>query len=427
MNVLILGGGGRESALARAFARSPQVDRIVVSPGNSGLLDSRSGIAGRVECTSFPTLLSMVNFIRDEWFDLVFVGPEKPLSEGVADELRARGIPVVGPSKTAARLETSKAYAKELCREAGVPTADYQVFTDYSEAEAYLDHASFPIVIKADGLAEGKGVVIPPNREEAIDALHAMMCDGAFGGSGSQVVIEEFMTGWETSLFALTDGTDFVTTVFSQDHKRIGDGDTGPNTGGMGAYAPVLSAEPYRREIEERIVAPVIRAMRERGCPYSGVLYVGLMITEKGPKVVEFNCRFGDPEAEVVLPLLKTDFALVCKAISESRLNEVILEWSDDFAVTVTAASAGYPGVVTKGIPIVFDASLQVSEQLWIDFAGVRTGENGLETNGGRVMMVTVLEKNLKNALDTVYQALNGVHYEGKQFRTDIGQKALHS
>jgi phosphoribosylamine---glycine ligase len=425
VNILILGGGGRESALAGAFARSPQSGRIIVSPGNDGLQHPLSLVAGRVETVDLPDVSAVAEFVRREQVGLVFIGPEKPLAEGWADELRLRGIDVVGPSRAAARIESSKAFAKQLCRDFNIPTADSVVFDEPATAMEYLRTAPCPLVIKADGLAEGKGVVIAHTREEAEAALRAMMNERVFGDSGARVVIEEFMEGWEASLFAFTDGQDYVTTIFSQDHKPLLDGDHGPNTGGMGAYAPVLAAEPWREQIESEIIAPALRGLRERGCPYQGVLYAGLMFTSQGPKVVEFNCRFGDPETEAVLPLLTTDLIDICRAITSRRVRELRLTWRPGGCVAVTAASGGYPGSVRKGLPISCDPASAADSSHWIDFAGVTSRDGVLTTSGGRVLMSVALGDSLKDARNAAYNVLSLIRFDGMQFRTDIGCKAL--
>lgn len=422
MNVLILGSGGRESALARAFARDPNVGRILVAPGNSGLHHPLSGLQGRVETLTLPSFEDIARGVREKSIDLVFVGPEKPLSEGVVDFLQAKAIPVIGPTRAAARIESSKSFAKRLCQKAGVPTAEYAVFTDANAARDYLRTATFPIVLKADGLAEGKGVVIAQNLAEAEVAVNAMMSERRFGNSGAMVVIEEFMRGWEASIFAFTDGCDFVSTVFSQDHKPLEEGNLGPNTGGMGAYAPVAPAEIWHDEVNTRIFTPILQALRDEGCPYRGVLYAGLMMTDEGPKVVEFNCRFGDPETEVVLPLLTTPFSEVCNAIVNQRVRDLQLTWSGQSAVTVVLASEGYPNSVKKGLPIEFAPGLQATDRQWIDFAGVSSENGQLTTSGGRVMMCTGLGMPRADAEASAYRLVSEVSFAGMQYRRDIAR-----
>ncbi len=408
--ILVIGGGGREHAIACSFKRFGHT--TFVSPGNPGMEN---------DATVVPKMdfKETADFVKDYAIDLVFVGPEQPLADGIVDFLQARGIDVVGPTKAAARIEGSKAFAKDIMQRSGVPTAAYKVFDCLDDATSYLKSAGYPQVIKADGLAAGKGVVIAQDYDEARSALESMMRDKVFGESGSRVVIEEFLQGWETSVFAFTDGQHFVTTIFSQDHKPLLDGDKGPNTGGMGAYAPVRSAEKYRDRVEKEIFEPVLRVMREEGCEYRGVLYAGLMITEDGPKVVEFNCRFGDPETEVVLPLLDTDLFEISQAILDRRIDDIELNWGAGYAVTVVAASGGYPGKYMKNKLIQIDDGLRHR----IYFAGVGRDGDGLVTAGGRVMMVTALASTLDKAREEAYEDLSRIRFEGMQFRNDIGAK----
>ncbi len=408
--ILVIGSGGREHAIAFAFGRFGHT--VFVSPGNPGMED---------DATIVPKMdfKETADFTEDCAIDLVFIGPEQPLTDGIVDYLQERDIDVVGPTKAAARIEGSKAFAKDIMRKSGVPTAAYKVFDQFDDADTYLKSAGYPQVIKADGLAAGKGVVIAQNYDEARSALEAMMRDKVFGESGSRVVIEEFLVGWEASVFAFTDGEHFVTTVFSQDHKPLLDGDQGPNTGGMGAYAPVKSAEKYRDRVEKEIFEPVLKTMRDEGCMYKGILYAGLMITEDGPKVVEFNCRFGDPETEVVLPLLNTDLYEISRAIIDNRIDEIKLNRDAGFAVTVVAASGGYPGKYMKNKLIQIDDGLRHK----IYFAGVGRDDGKLVTAGGRVMMITAQAETLEEARHAAYNDMSRIHFEGMQYRSDIGEK----
>ncbi len=412
--VLVIGSGGREHAIACAFKRNGH--KTYVSPGNFGMVED----VILVPAMDFP---ATVEYVKANAIDLVFVGPEQPLSEGIADYLQENGIAVIGPSRAAARIESSKAFAKNLMQRYGIPTAAYRSFDRLEEADAYLKDSAYPQVIKADGLAAGKGVVIAQDYKEAKSALEAMMQDQVFGESGSRVVIEEFMRGWEASVFAFTDGENFVSTIFSQDHKPLLDGDKGPNTGGMGAYAPVKSAEKYRDEVNRKIFAPTLKAMREEGCPYKGVLYAGLMITDEGPKVVEFNCRFGDPETEVVLPLLKTDLFAISRAILDGKISKIDIEWEPAYAVTVVAASGGYPGKYEKNITIEFNDGLLRGDHHKIFFAGVKRQGQDLVTSGGRVMMVTAIAESLDLAREIAYRDIEKVRFANMQYRKDIGSK----
>lgn len=411
MKVLVLGSGAREHAIASKFSQSEKVSEIIVAPGNAG-------IAKEFSCITLPSFEMISDFVESENIDLVFVGPEQPLSEGVVDYLESKGIKAIGPSKLASQIESSKAFAKDLMQKMSVPTADYAVFQDYAAAKEYLSEVKYPVVFKADGLAAGKGVVIVTDREMAERELKEFMLDEKFGKAGDTLVIEEFLVGWETSIFAFTDGTSFQTTLFSMDHKQLLAGDKGPNTGGMGAVAPIKMAEPYRKEIEDKVFTPILQGMQNLGCPFKGVLYCGLMITAEGPKVVEFNCRFGDPETQVVLPLLKSDFVDVCEAIVAGNMNEIQLEWEDKYAVNVVCASAGYPGSYPKGKEITISELGSASK---IYFAGVKEKSGKLLTNGGRVLGVTSLATSRDEAITTAYNEINSITFAGKTIRSDIG------
>ena len=422
MTILVVGGGGREHALVHALARSPRAPHLLCAPGNVGTADWAENVA-----VASDDVDGLVSLAQDRGVDLVVVGPEVPLVLGLADRLGEAGVHVVGPSKAAAQLEGSKAFAKDVMARCGVPTAASRTFGlgSVDEARAYVEAQPLPVVLKADGLAAGKGVVVAETREVAREALADMMEDGAFGSAGSTVVVEDFLEGEEASVFVLTDGTDYVVLPAAQDHKRIGEGDTGPNTGGMGAYAPapVVTPEVLAR-VEADIIRPVLDGMRASGMPYRGVLYVGLMIGPDGPKVVEFNCRFGDPEAQVLLPLLASDPVDLFEALAEGRLGEVDVKIRDGAAACVVLASAGYPGDYDKGAMIRGLGSAR-ADALVFHAGTARSPEGNVVTAGGRVLGVTGLGQTLQSALDAAYEAADAIAFEGKTLRRDIGQKGL--
>ncbi len=402
--MLIIGSGGREHALARCFAKSDKVSELYIAPGNAG-------IALQYNCIKIEEPEGIIAFCREKQIDLVYVGPEKPIAEGLSDALRVASINVIAPSQAAARLETSKSFAKELMLARNIPTAKYRRISNTEELNRACLELGFPLVLKADGLAAGKGVIITRTPEDASSAYHSL------ANNGQGVIAEEFLTGWEVSLFAITDGISFQTTVFAQDHKQLFDHDQGPNTGGMGAYAPVPEAEKYRPEIETGIVAPILKAMREIGYPYQGVLYIGLMITQDGPKVVEFNCRWGDPEAQVVLPLLETEMSDICSAIVNCEVDKLKLRFKSATALAVVLASAGYPFEYQSGYP------LQIADEAMpqVYFSGVAAADNGLQTAGGRVLCLSSLGKDISTAREIAYQSLELIQFEGKTYRKDIG------
>jgi phosphoribosylamine--glycine ligase len=408
LNVLILGGGAREHALADAFSRSSKTSGIYVCPGNDG-------IAQEFRCVAMTDFQQIVAFCHREAIDLVFIGPEQPIAEGLSDLLREASIPVLAPSQAAARLETSKAFAKDIMNRYGIPTADYQMIYNMQEAEAVLSAFPMPVVLKADGLAAGKGVIIASDAAEALKACELLL-DQQCGSTG--VLAEEFLQGWEASLFAVCDGTGFQSTLFAQDHKQLYDGDLGPNTGGMGAFCPVPQAEQYRKTIETEILAPILSAMRQEACPYSGILYLGLMITPSGPKVIEYNCRLGDPETQAVLPLLKTDIMDVCLAVCNNQVDQLKLEWESGSAVAVVLASPGYPGAYRRNIPIIIP---QISSKVY--FAGVMRGESGWLSTGGRVLSVVALAETLELARAAVYRDIEQIGFPGMVYRKDIGRR----
>lgn len=412
MKVLVIGSGGREHAIAAVFKRSPKVTELVVAPGNAGIAKEFSTIP-------LYTLQQQLDYCESKRPDLVFIGPEQPLEQGLADRLEEMGIPCVGPSQAAARIETSKIFAKDLMRRYGIPTAAFFHTFDPQEALEYLETTCpYPAVIKADGLAAGKGVIIVNDLMEALEALSVLMGDST-ANSHKGVVIEEFLLGWEVSLFAISDSVDFVTTLFSQDHKQLLDNDLGPNTGGMGAYAPVPEAEAWRSEIESTIIAPVLAAMRAEGCPFKGILYCGLMITTDGPKVIEFNCRFGDPEAQALLPLLRSDFTDLCQALVNGHICGLGLEWSADTCLAVVMASGGYPGSFTKGHPIHIDKEISST----VFYAGVAEENGQMVTNGGRVLCVSAIGADKQSARAKAYADIANIRFTNSCFRTDVAMR----
>ena len=415
MNILILGGGGREHALAWAFAQNPKCDRLWVAPGNAG-------VAAVADCVALDILdgAKVLGFCRENAVDFVAIGPEAPLAEGVADALRAGGVTTLGPSRAAARLEASKAFAKEVLAACGAPTAASATFTDPAAARAYVADRGAPIVVKADGLAAGKGVTVAGTEAEAQAALDAIFAEGA----GARVVIEAFMAGEEASLFVLADGLDFVVLGTAQDHKRAFDGDAGPNTGGMGAYspAPVMTAEVTERALAE-IVRPVLAEMVRRGTPFQGVLYVGLMIEDGAPRVVEFNVRFGDPEAQALAMRLGAQLLDLCQACAEGRLAGARARFAEDHALCVVLAARGYPGDYARGeaigLPAVEDPLVQLFH------AGTRWEGGEIVSAGGRVLNACARGATLAEARDRAYALAEAVDWPGGFFRRDIGWRAL--
>ena len=418
MKILVIGGGGREHALVWKLNQSAHVEKIFCAPGNPG-------ISEMAECV--PIAVNQVDqlaeYAESQKMDLTVVGPEEPLVLGVVDEFKKRGLKIYGPDRQSAKLEGSKAYAKSVMKRFGIPTASYEEFTDFEHALGYLRVQGAPIVIKADGLAAGKGVTVAETQEEAEAALDDALRQGIFGEAGQKVVIEEFLEGEEMTILAFVDGETVLPLVPSQDHKPIFDGDRGPNTGGMGAYSPVPHLEQWLKEIQRLILKPLAKGLAESEQPYRGLLYTGLMLNESGPKVVEFNVRFGDPEAQVVLPLLENDLVEILSASCEGRLNEVELDWKKEASVCVIAAAPGYPGPPTKGLSIELPEFLEDGTQIF--HAGTRIQENSLVTSGGRVFGVTAQATDIEQARNRVYQLMENIKFRGMQFRSDIGAKAL--
>lgn len=418
MKILMVGSGGREHALIRKLKESPRVEKIYCAPGNGG-------ISRDAECVSIGAMEidKMVAFAKEYQVDLVFVAPDDPLAAGMVDAMEAAGIRAFGPNAAAAQIESSKVFSKNLMKKYGIPTAGYEVFDKPEKVLSYLEQKNtFPAVIKADGLALGKGVVIAQNMEEAHTAVHSIMEDKIFGSSGNQVVVEEFLTGPEVSVLAFTDGKCVKPMVSSKDHKRAYDNDQGPNTGGMGTISPnpYYTGEIARRCMEE-IFEPTIKAMAAEGRPFKGCLYFGLMLTPKGPKVIEYNARFGDPETQVVLPRLKTDLVEILDAVIEERLEGLDILWDDRCSACVVMASGGYPGSYPKGLVI---SGLKENGQVdgaVVYHAGTSYKDGAFYTNGGRVLGVTACGATLEEALQRSYQAVEKIHFEGAHYRKDIG------
>ena len=419
MKILVIGSGGREHAIVRKLKESPQVEALYCAPGNGGI--SRDAECFPVNAMDKEGMLALA---REKAVDLVFVAPDDPLAAGMVDTLEAAGFPCFGPNAKAAEIESSKVFSKNLMKQYHIPTAGYEVFSDPAAALEYIKaQGTYPAVIKADGLALGKGVIIAQNEEEAKAGLHSIMEDKIFGESGSQVVVEEFLTGPEVSVLAFTDGKTLRPMVSSMDHKRAYDGDKGPNTGGMGTISPnPFYTEEVARECMEKIFLPTMNAMNAEGRPFKGCLYFGLMLTPQGPKVIEYNCRFGDPETQVVLPRLETDFAEIVKAVAEERLADLDIQWSQKASACVVMASGGYPGSYPKGLEIHgLDEHGQV-EGVTVYHAGTKWEEGKFLTNGGRVLGLTALGSTLEEALDRAYAGVEKISFEGAMYRRDIGR-----
>ncbi|MET3591411.1 MULTISPECIES: phosphoribosylamine--glycine ligase [Mesorhizobium] len=419
MNVLLLGSGGREHALAWKIAASPLLTKLYASPGNPGI----GGVAELVKL-DMSDHSTVAAFCQEKNIDLVVVGPEGPLVAGIADDLRPWGIRVFGPSKAAARLEGSKGFTKDLCAKFNIPTAAYGRFGDLASAKAYVEKTGAPIVIKADGLAAGKGVTIAMTLEEALAALEACF-EGAFGAAGAEVVVEEYLTGEEASFFCLCDGATALPFGTAQDHKRVGDGDTGPNTGGMGAYspAPVMTAEMTERTMRE-IIEPTMRGMANLGAPFAGILFAGLMITDQGPKLIEYNTRFGDPECQVLMMRLKDDLLVLLNAAVDGQLAHMSVRWSDEAALTVVMAARGYPGTPEKG-SVIRGLDEAASEGAEIFHAGTAINGGALVANGGRVLNVTATGATVGEAQKKAYAAIDHIDWPQGFFRHDIGWRAV--
>jgi phosphoribosylamine--glycine ligase len=418
MNVLLIGSGGREHALAWKMVQSPLIGKLYVAPGNPG-------IEKHAFCVDLAAddVDGLIAFCTDRNVEFVVFGPEAPLVAGISDRLREAGLLVFGPSQAAAQLEGSKGFTKDLCAKYDIPTGAYRRFGNATDAKAYVDEQGAPIVVKADGLAAGKGVTVAMTSEEAKAAIDDCFA-GTFGAAGAEVVIEAYLDGEEASFFVLSDGKTALALASAQDHKRVGDGDTGPNTGGMGAYspAPVMTDEIIARTMSE-IIEPTIRGMAEMGHPFSGVFFAGLMITDKGPELIEYNVRFGDPECQVLMLRLKSDLMELLLATAKGELDGMTAEWSDETALTVVMASKGYPGSYEKGTPI--ETLPEDGEDVRVFHAGTSMEEDQLIAAGGRVLNITALGKTVSEARDRAYQAVEGVVWDGGFCRKDIGWRAI--
>lgn len=421
MQVLVIGGGGREHTLVWKLAQSKKVTKLYAAPGNPGMKDL-------AECVDLDIadLDGLADWAEKHAIDLTVVGPEAPLVAGIVDVFKARGLTIFGPSAKAAEIEGSKIFSKELMEKYGVPTAFFKVCDNLADARAFVEEKGAPIVIKADGLAAGKGVVVAMTRDEALAALDEMMGAHKFGSAGNRVVIEEFMEGEEASLLAFTDGKTIVPMLAAQDHKRVNDGDQGPNTGGMGAYCPApVMTDALKEKTVKEVLRPIVDALAKEGRPYSGCLYAGLMIKGDSVKVVEFNARFGDPETQVVLPLLKSELAEIMVACANGTLTPDLVEWNDKAAVCVVMASGGYPASYKKGIPITGLKAANAMDDVVVFHAGTREEDGKILTNGGRVLGVTAVADDIPSAQQKAYDAVDKIHFDGAHYRQDIAWRAL--
>ena len=421
MKILVIGGGGREHALAWKLAQSPHCTTLYAAPGNPGIAQ-----VGRCVPLKADDIDGLLKFARSEKIDLTVVGPEKPLIDGVVDRFQAAGLRAFGPNRAAAQAEGSKAWCKSVMTHAAVPTAEYRSFQVRDDALRYIDNHEEPLVVKASGIAAGKGVFVCRDQAEARAAVETIMKDKAFGAAGDTVVIEERLSGEEASILALVDEASIYTLESSQDHKAALDGDKGPNTGGMGAYSPAPVVSPrVQAQVDREILVPMVHGMKTDGAPYNGLLYAGVMITAGGPKVLEFNCRFGDPEAQPLLMRLKSDLVEVLEATIDNRLDQVTLEWDERPAVCVVMASGGYPGAYEKGKEI---RGLDIAAALpdvVVFHAGTRSEDDKVYTDGGRVLGVTAIGKDVAEARDRAYEAVRAIHFHRAHWRTDIGAKAI--
>lgn len=420
MKVLIVGGGGREHALAWKISQSPLLEELYCAPGNPGIAES-------AECVDIPDhdIDSLRRFALDKKIDLTVVGPEAPLTRGIVDSFREEGLAVFGPTARGAELEGSKVFAKKLMYKNSIPSAAFKVFESAEDAHQYIDSTPGPHVVKADGLAAGKGVIVTSTPDDAHRAVNMIMVEKEFGDAGETIIIEDRLKGREASVLAFTDGKTVMPLLAAQDHKPVFEGDEGPNTGGMGAYAPAPLITPsLMREIERKVLIPVVHALRKGRREYRGVIYAGMMITPGGPSVLEFNCRFGDPETQPLLMLMKSDLLEILQATAEKKLGEKTLEWEPGAAVCVTMASRGYPGKYEKGKPIEGLDALKGEKSIQVFHAGTSVQDGQLVTNGGRVLGVTARDADIASARAKVYEAVKKVHFEGAHFRRDIAARA---
>ena len=420
MNILLIGSGGREHAIAKKLYESPDTKKIFCTPGNPGT--EKYAVSVVLNTSNHNEILS---YCKNNEINLVVIGPEIPLVEGLVDFLNKYDILVFGPKKLAAKLEGSKKFTKEICEKYNIPTAKYKSFNEENLAIDYLKTQNFPIVIKADGLAAGKGVIIAENLNEGIDAIKKIF-SGIFDEAGNKIIIEEFLIGEEVSFFILADENNFIELTSAQDHKRIGLNDTGPNTGGMGAYSPApIMTEELKKKTIERIIKPTLEAMKKLGCPFTGILYAGLMITNEGPKLIEYNVRFGDPECQVILPRLKTDLLSLIVNCCRNKLSESIVEWNKNYALTIVMASEGYPGSYKKDQLITGIDSAEKNPNTTIFHAGTKKSGNSIMTNGGRVLSVTCFGKTVKEANLNAINAIKLIKWDNSYYRSDIGWKAI--
>lgn len=421
MKVLVIGGGGREHALVWKLLQSPRVEKVYCAPGNAGISEIAECINIRADDAD-----ALLNFVKYNWIDLTVVGPEVPLTAGIVDAFVKEERRIFGPDKSGARLEGSKIFAKDFMRKYGIPTAEYKTFTSYLQAEEYVRLKGAPIVIKADGLAAGKGVIVAETVDEATDALKLIMKDKAFGDAGNKVLVEQCLKGEEASFMILTDGKTVIPLATSQDHKRIFDGDKGPNTGGMGSYSPApLITDLLQAEIMRSIINPIMNGLQREGINFRGVLYAGIMVCDGKPFVLEFNVRFGDPEAQPILARLDSDFFELLKATAEGRLKDMTVAWKDEAAVCVVISSKGYPGEYSKGEKITGLDSFKNDKNAVVFHAGTSMKNGEIVTSGGRVLGVTALGRDIKTAKDNAYKAIEKIHFNGMHFRKDIADKAI--
>jgi phosphoribosylamine---glycine ligase len=421
MRVLLVGSGGRENAMAWKIAQSPRLTQLYCAPGSTGM--ARYGECRKIDVMDID---GQIAYAKEIAADLVVIGPENPLEAGIADRFEEEGFKVFGPSAAAARIETDKDFALALMHKYGIPTGAFATFTDPAPAREYVKEQGAPIVLKAAGLAAGKGVIVAKTLDEALAAVDDILVDAAFGVAGAKLVVMEYLDGEEASIFGFTDGKDLVYTVSSQDHKRIGEGETGPNTGGMGAYAPAPVVTPEReQEIYDRVMKPTIDALAAEGTPFKGILYGGLIFTDKGPEVIEFNCRLGDPEAQVVLPLMKTDILDIFEAGVNGTIADVDMQLDEGAACCVVMASDGYPTKYETGFPIYKTDDAEALGDVIVFHAGTDTRDGQLLTNGGRVLAVTGVDKDIPEAINRAYRAVDTITFENQYVRRDIGFQAL--
>jgi phosphoribosylamine--glycine ligase len=421
MKIMVVGSGGREHALVWKLSSSPLIDKLYAVPGNAGMMDL-------AECVDIKVndLTRLADFAQNRSIELTVVGPELPLTLGIVDEFEKRNLKILGPTKLAAEIEGSKVFAKEFMKKYHIPTASFKIFDKPEEAGYFIKSSEFPLVIKADGLAAGKGAVVVEDEQTALATIQKMMVDKVFGDAGRRVVVEDFLEGEEITILAFTDGQTVIPMPSSQDHKRIFDDDRGPNTGGMGAYAPTtIIDDRMMKTISDEILEPTVAGLSMEGRLFKGILYAGLMMTERGPKVMEFNCRFGDPETQVILPLLKSDLAEIFLSIVDGELSLQDVEWNDLYAVCVVMASAGYPEKYEGDKEIFGLSKARLMDDVLLFYAGTKKQRDRIFTNGGRVLGVTTTDKGMEKAIHKAYLAIDKIKFDGMQYRKDIGHKAI--